>query len=411
MPQIKLTQSVVHNTPPPDYGPGGQGRQLFIRDSVTPGLGLRITSAGTRSFIVEKRINGVVKRHTLGRVGSLQINDARLLAMKHLVQIASNENPLAIKKAETAKETTLGETFEDYIRMKKNLRENTIKDYRRTIDGALGDWKHKRLLDITRDMVERRHLELGQKSHARANNSLRVLRAMFNFAKGKYEDEDGNPVFNQNPVDRISFNKGWYRIPPRRGYIKPHQLAAWFHGTDMLRADTSRDYLHFLLFTGLRRSEGSGLSWANVDFHDKTFVIPETKNGLPHTLPLSSYLLELLQRRWDDPYRKFSDFVFPSDSKIGCLIEPKTAVINVGHYSGITFTLHDLRRTFITMAESLDISAYALKRLLNHKDPNDVTANYIITDVERLREPMQRICDYILECSRVLPTDQTLSEG
>ena len=58
--------------------------------------------------------------------------------------------------------------------------------------------------------------------------------------------------------------------------------------------------------------------------------------------------------------------------------------------------MHDLRRTFITIGESLDISAYALKRMLNHKMTNDVTAGYIITDVERLRAPMQKITDYIL---------------
>jgi integrase len=67
----------------------------------------------------------------------------------------------------------------------------------------------------------------------------------------------------------------------------------------------------------------------------------------------------------------------------------KTQGINQG------FTLHDLHRTFITIAESLDIPAYALKRLLNHKDPNDVTAGYIVSDVNRLREPMQRITDFI----------------
>jgi hypothetical protein len=33
--------------------------------------------------------------------------------------------------------------------------------------------------------------------------------------------------------------------------------------------------------------------------------------------------------------------------------------------------------------------------LLNHKDPNDVTAGYIVSDVNRLREPMQRITDFI----------------
>jgi integrase len=72
--------------------------------------------------------------------------------------------------------------------------------------------------------------------------------------------------------------------------------------------------------------------------------------------------------------------------------------------SGISFTIHDLRRTFMTIAESLDISAYAVKRLVNHKMNNDITAGYIIADVERLREPMQKITDYILKCVGVKPS-------
>ena len=395
MKAVKLTQSFVDKVAPPPTGPGGQSKQKFVRDTATPGFGLRITSNGVKSFIVEKRINGVVKRHTLGRAGAIHVNDARLLAMKHLTMIASKEDPLAIQKASAVKQTTLIQAFEDYLLMRKNLKPSTIKDYRRGIESALEDWNNFPLIAITRDMVEKRHRELGQRSHARANNTMRVLRAVFNHAKGKYEDEHGNAVFVHNPVDRISFNKGWYRIQPKRTYIKPHQLAAWFHGTELLKLDTSRDYLHFLLYTGLRRSEGSGLVWGNVDFEDLTFTIPETKNGLPHTLPMATPVLELLKRRWDDPYRPYSDYVFPSDSKVGCLIEPKTAVSSVRVYSGVEFTLHDLRRTFITLAESLDISAYALKRLINHRDPNDVTSNYIITDVDRLREPMQRVSDLI----------------
>ncbi|KTD82484.1 phage related integrase [Legionella waltersii] len=70
--------------------------------------------------------------------------------------------------------------------------------------------------------------------------------------------------------------------------------------------------------------------------------------------------------------------------------------------SGVHFTVHDLRHTFITIAESLDISAYALKRLMNHKMSNDVTARYIITDVKRLRKPMQLITDYFLKCMGVI---------
>jgi len=98
---------------------------------------------------------------------------------------------------------------------------------------------------------------------------------------------------------------------------------------------------------------------------------------------------------------KESPYVFPSDSERGYLVEPRTAVKRVSELSGVTFTLHDLRRTFITIAESLDISAYALKRLLNHKDLNDVTAGYNDTNVERLRDPMQRITDYIVDVAQI----------
>ncbi|CZJ08633.1 phage related integrase [Legionella pneumophila] len=62
----------------------------------------------------------------------------------------------------------------------------------------------------------------------------------------------------------------------------------------------------------------------------------------------------------------------------------------------MSFTVHDLRRTFATTAESLDLPAYALKRLLNHKMNTDVTAGYIVRDVERLRKPMQRISDFLV---------------
>jgi hypothetical protein len=64
--------------------------------------------------------------------------------------------------------------------------------------------------------------------------------------------------------------------------------------------------------------------------------------------------------------------------------------------SGIDFTLHNLRRTFVTTAEGQDISAYAVKPLVNHKMRTDVTAGYIVPGVERLRGPMQRITDYLM---------------
>jgi len=95
--------------------------------------------------------------------------------------------------------------------------------------------------------------------------------------------------------------------------------------------------------------------------------------------------------------------------------EPRKQMARVIQESGVHFTIHDLRRTFITVAESLDISAYALKRLLNHKMSNDVTAGYIIKDAERLRAPMQKITDYFLSSFangiQCLSTDDKVSHA
>ena len=55
--------------------------------------------------------------------------------------------------------------------------------------------------------------------------------------------------------------------------------------------------------------------------------------------------------------------------------------------------MHNLRRTFITVAEETDMSVYALKALVNHSLCRDVTAGYIQFGPERLREPMQRVTD------------------
>jgi len=54
---------------------------------------------------------------------------------------------------------------------------------------------------------------------------------------------------------------------------------------------------------------------------------------------------------------------------------------------------HDLRRTFVTVAEGADISPMALKALVNHALGNDVTSGYVQMTTERLREPAQRVAD------------------
>ena len=397
MPHIRLSNAGVGKILPPPFK-DGKKVQVLYRDNLLQGFGLRVTSHGSKAYFIEKRINGKNSRITIGLHGQITPEQARKEAQRLLGEITFGKNPLTERKKRALKTTTLGKAYHDYLDTRKNLKPNTLHDYKRCIEGALKDWLDKPLTDITKEMVEKRHQILGKKSPARANNTMRVLRALFNFAIEQYEDSDGNPSVSVNPVNRISKNRGWYEVKRRQTLLTPTQLKPWYEATLKLNQETTRDYLHFLLFTGLRRSEATKLTWDDVDFEEGTFVIPDTKNKEPHYLPMSDFLRDLLMRRHVMAEKRW---VFPSPVTDEALKEPRTALDRVTKESGIEFTLHDLRRTFITIAESLDIPAYALKRLLNHKFSNDVTAGYIVPNTERLRVPMQRVTDFLkasMEC-------------
>jgi hypothetical protein len=56
---MKLTKKLIDATKYPTHG------QMFVRDEELRGFALRITP-GSKSFIVEREINGRIRRMTLG---------------------------------------------------------------------------------------------------------------------------------------------------------------------------------------------------------------------------------------------------------------------------------------------------------------------------------------------------------
>lgn len=378
----------------------GKTAQKRYYDDVLKGFGVRVTSGGTKAFFIEKLVNRKLRRITLGRYGELTAEQARKEAQKVLGKIATGIDPVAEKQAEKVRELTLTDVFKDYAQARKALKPQTLYDYGRIIDMAFSKWKDKPLLAITKDKVTKHHEMLGQQhGEAYANLAMRILRALFNFAIGQYEDMQGRALILENPVRRLSQARAWYRVERRRSFIAAHQLAPWYQGVMTLENEVLRDYLLLLLFTGLRRQEAARLEWQHVDLKAKTLTVMDTKNHIPHTLPLSDYLCQLLLKRHG---MKTNKYVFPGSGTGGYIVEPRKQMAKVTNISGVQFTVHDLRRTFITIAESIDISAYALKRLMNHKMSGDVTAGYIMTDVERLRKPVQQIADHLMKCMKIL---------
>lgn len=168
-----------------------------------------------------------MKRITLGKYGQLTAEEARKQA-KHLIgQIAKGDNPIAEKKANKIKSMTLHQVFNDYLKARKDLKSLTIKDYQGILKQVMPDWLDKPLINITREMIAKRHTQYGQtNSKARANYAMRVLRAVFNFAVHEYKLDNGQPVVGVNPVEYLSHTRSWFRVDRKSTVIKSHQLTA-----------------------------------------------------------------------------------------------------------------------------------------------------------------------------------------
>lgn len=383
MPTTRLNKSTIDAIPYLDKG------QMVVWDSDLKGFGLVINQR-SKTFIVQRDVNRKTQRVTLGRYGVLTPDTARKEANKRLYMLMQGINLKQQEKQQATKDMTLAKLMNDFFEARNRLKPRTRKDYRYYIEHYLPDWLEKPVASITEDMVMKRYARIGEKNGKTvANNIRRIMSTMLNYGIAAHK------IMDRNPVKIIASTKSSFPQHRRRTYIKSHQLAAFWKALHEEENDTCRDYLLLILFTGMRRTEAATLRWENVDLQARTLTLPDTKNGEPLTLPLSEYLLSLLNWR----YEMYGDspWVFPGHGRSGHLEEPKKAVYRITKATGIKFTLHDLRRTFITIAESLDISAYALKRLINHKITNDITGGYIIVDVERLREPVERVANAILK--------------
>jgi integrase len=382
------------------------GQYDTYHDDKIKGLSLRVSSKGKMSFFSRSRVEGKPVIVNYGAYPNITIDQARAKAHESLNLISLGINPNKQSAEDEVRQITLNQVLDDYITSRgTNLKANTTKNYRSTFNGYLKDWGKKEMLSISRDMVEKRHRKITKQSPTRANSVMRLLRALFNYGMGEYEDANGEPIIFHNPTQRLSHIKAWNREKRKKTIIKSYDLKVWWSAVHELpthelnakkpnHSETARDYFIFVLLTGLRRREASTLKWTDIDFRDNTLNIEDTKNHESHSLPLTDYLVDLLRQRQANTD---SLFVFEGNDPTKPMNDPKKQVAKVRAISNVYFNIHDLRRTFITIAESLDVPQYALKQLINHKDARDVTAGYIIMGVERLRQPMNNITNFILE--------------
>jgi integrase len=426
MPQKKLTEKTIAGLKAPDPS----GRQVMYWDTELKGFAVRVSGTTTdRAYIVQRAINGNTRRITIGPVNVLSLAVAKERALDKLADFYKGIDP----KAKKAAGATLGDVLDDYLEKRKDLAPRTCENYRAAIHGHLKPWLNRPLSSVTRDMVERHHIaiageiERAQRARAQrdaeswerrakaaekrgwldaaanhraqaemakkretvsgqvaANNVMKVLRLVWNYAADKHPEIGSNPV---------RLRKLWYPVEARTRHLRAENMPAFFKATMELESEVARDYVLVLLFCGLRRREAAALRWADVDLQEaRVLRIPaaQTKAKRKLDLPLVDFVHDLLVARRATGK---TEFVFPANSESGHIEEPKFHFGLISKATGVMVSAHDLRRTYLTVAESCDVSETVRRALVNYALARDVHNKYIQISVERLREPAQKICD------------------
>lgn len=400
--KFKFTKKVLEKLPTLE-------KRTRYYDLDVAGLTLDVNPTGKKVFRVYKRLKYKTSplSITLGSFPDLTIEQARESARHNLNLIVRKQDPNMLQKVHEKANVTMRDVYNRYI-ANKILSDSTRRGYKQITTGYLVDYMDEPLLYFDEDTVKKVHKNLSSSSKAQADLTMRLVRALFNFAKFEYCDDEGSSLFLTNPVQILSHLRAWHHVGRKQSYLNGEKIAALLNAIDIVRDEAIAlehifpisvcDYIEVALFTGLRKTELLKLKWSHVDLQQMSFWIDETKNGKPLELPISDHLASIFARR--KHYRTGSPFVFNAINNVGRIIEPKKIVYRISEVACISFTMHDLRRTFTTVAERIQTSTYTLKRLLNHKSGrNDVTAGYTVLTPEELREPAQSIEDKILELS------------
>ncbi|MPY75292.1 MAG: tyrosine-type recombinase/integrase [Alphaproteobacteria bacterium] len=366
---VTLTPKAVENAKPPKSG------YLEIFDAAMPGMCLRITATGAKSYILTTRINGKQTRITVGYAAgpdAVSLSEARKLAedAKDTAKAGKPVPRVLPRYADPAGVMTFGTVAEDYIKREVPrlarggeteaiIRRELLPTWR-TI--ALPDLRRRHARELTDPMAE----EKPAAAYKLHETYCRVL----NWALGHYDaDElgiDVSPFANlKPPVSK----------KPRGRALKEAEIKTLWKAWTSIGYPFG-DLQKLLLLTAQRRAEVSGMAWAEIDIEAKTWIIPaaRSKSRREHIVPLSAAAAEIIEAlpRFEDgayaftttsgkkPVSGYSKGKTATDAKVDALVKAGDAE------PVAAWRWHDLRRTARTGMAEIGVPEIVSERILNH---------------------------------------------
>jgi integrase len=352
--------------------PAAAGARYEIFDAVVPGLAVRVTATGSRSFVLVSRYPGSKHptRRAIGEYGAVTLDQARAEARKWLALLQQGKDPKVeqerARQAELRKQAhTFTNVAEEYIKShasKKRTARVIARDIRKEL---IGRWGARPVADITREDVKTLIKDIADRpAPYMAHLVLAYSKSLFNWALEADYGLEASPAASIKPGLLVGAKE------PRQRVLSDAEIAALWRASEAIGYPFGPLY-QLLLLTGTRLNEAAGARWREIDLDKRLWVIPPErfKSNAAHLVPLTHQALAVIE-----PLQRFAkgDCLFSSTwggkpvsgfSKAKDRIDALMAA-ELGKLE--PWRIHDIRRTVRTRLASLKVSDTVAEMVIGH---------------------------------------------
>ncbi len=354
----KVTVSAIRELRPGDE----------LRDRELRGFGARCQERAV-SYFVQTKIDGRLKRLTIGRHGSPWTPEtARTQASKLLLAVKSGQDPARERDERRQRGESFAMVGQQFLELHASKLKPTTSDvYRAMWRNQLEPMFGRKSMDaIGRHDVTKAHAEWG-KTPRTANHALSMLSKLMNWAEENDYRKKGS-----NPCSKIKR----YKEVKRQRYLTEAELGRFGEALAEAELDGLNPFvvaaLRLLLLTGARLNEILTLRWDYVDVPRMQLRLPDSKTG-PKTVLLNAPAIAVLKSL---PRMENNPWVLPGHIQGSHLVALEKPWYALRKRAGIPdVRLHDLRHSFASVAVDSGGSLPIIGKLLGHGQAQ-TTARY-----------------------------------